>query len=252
MYKILAKLSFGASNLHYLPSCHSTNEVAQNLVKAGCNEGNIVITDDQFAGKGQTGNTWQSEPSRNLTFSLVLKPAFLSPNEQFMLTVAVSRAIQDTLAEYLPGEVKIKWPNDIYFGERKIAGILIENVLRGSEFEYCIIGIGLNVNQESFPGVDRAVSMKLISGEEFDRNEILNSLLLSVDNYYTCIRNGEGLELKKKYHENLLGKGEERQFRTAGNEFTGIIQATDEHGRLIVWSPEKTYRFNHKEVEMLF
>ena len=139
MYKILAKLSFRASSLHFLPSCHSTNEIAQNMVKNGCNEGTVIITDDQFAGKGQQGNTWQSEPGSNLTFSLVLKPGFLSPNQQFLITVAVSLALKSTLEEYLPGEIQIKWPNDIYYRERKIAGILIENVLRGSNFDYCIV-----------------------------------------------------------------------------------------------------------------
>ena len=108
MYKILAKLSFRANNLHYLPSCHSTNEIAQNLVKSGTMDGTVVITDDQFAGKGQTGNSWQSETGQNLTFSLVLKPTFLNPNKQFLITIAISLALKSMLEEHLPGEVKVK------------------------------------------------------------------------------------------------------------------------------------------------
>jgi BirA family biotin operon repressor/biotin-[acetyl-CoA-carboxylase] ligase len=222
------------------------------MVRAGCNEGTVIITEDQFAGKGQAGNSWQSEPGSNLTFSLVLKPTFLSPNQQFLITVAVSLAIKNALEDHLPGEIKIKWPNDIYFKENKIAGILIENVLRGSNFDYCIIGIGLNVNQDVFPGLEQAISMKMINGNETNRNLLLNSLLEQIDQFYGQLKEGHGEAMKKEYHDSLLGRGEERNFRTAQADFTGMIQATDENGRLIIWTPEKTYRFNHKEVEILF
>ena len=127
MYKILAKLPFETNHVHYLPSCHSTNEVAQDLLQSGAKEGTIVITDNQIAGKGQRGNVWVSEPNQNLTFSLILHPHFLIPNEQFLITIAVSLALKEVLEEFLPGEVKIKWPNDIYYRGSKLAGLLIEN-----------------------------------------------------------------------------------------------------------------------------
>lgn len=252
MYKILAKLSFRAPNLHYLPSCHSTNEIAQNLVKAGYREGTVVITDDQFAGKGQTGNEWQSQAGKNLTFSLILQPTFIKPHEQFLLTIAVSLALQACLEEHLSGKVRIKWPNDIYFGDKKIAGILIENILRGNSYDYAVVGIGLNVNQEDFPKLEKATSMKRVSHQAFALNILLNSLLEALEQQYNRLKSGKLADMRKEYHENLLGLGEDRHFRTADHEFEGVIQATDELGRLIVWSPEETYFFNHKEVEMLF
>lgn len=252
MYKILAKLSFGASNLHYLPSCHSTNEVAQNLVRTGSREGTVVITNDQFDGKGQTGNSWQAAPGQNLTFSLVLRPSFLDPNEQFFITMAVSLALKAVLEAYLPGEIKVKWPNDIYYKEKKIAGMLIENVLRGSSFEACIIGIGLNVNQDSFPELPRATSMKAVSGKRYELNSLLNELMVQIDQLYVMLKEDERQNLRDQYHEALLGRGKERQFKVGDKEITAVIQATDAAGRLIVWSPEQTYRFAHKEVEMLF
>jgi BirA family biotin operon repressor/biotin-[acetyl-CoA-carboxylase] ligase len=252
VYKILAKLSFRAANLHFLPSCHSTNEIAQNLVKAGCQEGTVVITDDQFAGKGQAGNTWQTEAGKNLTFSLILRPEFLKPQDQFLITVAISLSLENFLKEYLPGEIKVKWPNDIYYKGKKIAGMLIENVLRGSNFDYAVIGVGLNVNQEDFANIEKGISMKIVSGENYELNKLLNNVLGHIDQQYTRLRFGRTSELRKEYHENLMGLGEERKFRSAEEEFEGVIQATDEIGRLIVWSPQKTYLFNHKEVEMLF
>ena len=136
MYKILANPSFRTNLAHYLPSCHSTNEIAQNLLQGTVEEGTIVITDHQFEGKGQRGNVWQSEPFANLTFSMILKPDFLKAREQFGLTMSVSLGIKSVLEQYLPGPVQIKWPNDILFRQKKIAGILIENNLRGQELDY--------------------------------------------------------------------------------------------------------------------
>jgi len=252
VYKILAKLLIGPIHLHYLSSCHSTNEIAQEMVRSACTEGTVIITDNQFAGKGQIGNVWQAAPGDNLTFSLVLRPRFLKPNQQFLLTIIISLAIKDALEPLLPGEVKIKWPNDIFYKDKKIAGILIENTLRGDQFEAVIVGIGLNVNQENFNSLPLALSIKQITGSETDLNELLNSLLSRIDYYYDQLGQGKDELLRSAYHQALYCRGEERAFRAEGQKFTGVIQATNQSGQLIVWTPAKTYYFNHKEVEMLF
>src|SRR5690606_25093723 len=113
-------------------------------------EGTVIMAVDQYAGKGQQGTVWQSEPGKNLTFSLLLTPFFLSPKHQFRLTVAVSVALVRALATLLGERVAIKWPNDLYVGDRKIGGMLIENILQGPRWKSAIIGIGLNVNQTVF------------------------------------------------------------------------------------------------------
>ena len=205
MYKILAKLRFETNHVHYLPSCHSTNEAAQDLLLTDAPEGTIVITDEQIDGKGQRGNVWISDPYLNLTFSLILHPRFLEPNEQFLITIAVSLAIKETLDEYLPGEAKIKWPNDIYYKNKKIAGLLIENVLRGSSFESCIVGIGLNVNQIAFTDDLRATSMKLEGVEENNLNTVLNSLIEHITKYYFQLSRDNAKGLRDQYHKSLLG-----------------------------------------------
>jgi len=252
MYKILAKHAFASDKLHYLPSCHSTNEVAQLMVKEGASAGTVVITDDQMAGKGQGSNKWLAEPGKNLTFSVVLNPTFIKPNEQFQITIAFSLAICEALEDILPGRVQVKWPNDIYFKGRKMAGILIENILRGNNFDTCIVGIGMNVNQSTFPEELNATSIKLALGHDFGKNHLLNSLLTTISSYYESLEQGGYKALKKAYHKNLLGLGEERQFRANGVDFSGIIQATDDHGRLIIRTAEEKLVFQHKEVEMLF
>lgn len=251
MYKILANLPFQTNHVHYLPSCHSTNEVAQDLLRTGVKEGTVVITDNQFAGKGQTGNQWSSFPGQNLTFSLILHPYFLMPKEQFLITVILSLGIKDALEEILPGEVKIKWPNDIFFNNKKIAGLLIENVLRGNNYDSCVAGIGLNVNQTDFPADITATSIKLVTNQEVELNLMLNSLVTSIATFYHKLQDDRKL-LQETYQQSMLGLGEERKFKAAGDEFVGIIQGTDEFGRLQIKQGTELLIFQHKEVEMLF
>lgn len=251
MYKILANLSFPTNYVHFLPSCHSTNEVAKDLLQTDVKEGTIVITDDQFAGKGQAGNHWRTFPGQNLTFSLILRPAFLMPKEQFLITVILSLGIKDALEEILPGEIKIKWPNDIFFNDKKIAGLLIENVLRGNYYDSCIAGIGLNVNQTDFPDDISATSTKLIIDKELDLNEMLNELLQNISAYYLQLQEHKD-KLFQQYHQSMLGLGEERKFIAGGDEFIGIIKGTDEFGRLLINKGNDNLVFQHKEVQMLF
>src|SRR5581483_6581831 len=114
-------------------------------------EGFIVRAVEQYAGKGQRGSSWLSAPGMNLTFSLLLEPKFLSLNNQFWLTKALALALAEFVASVLPNTlVSIKWPNDIYVNDCKIAGILVENILEKSTIKFCIAGIGINVNQDSF------------------------------------------------------------------------------------------------------
>jgi BirA family biotin operon repressor/biotin-[acetyl-CoA-carboxylase] ligase len=251
VYKILANLPFQTNHVHYLPSCHSTNEVARDLLQSEVAEGTVVITDDQFAGKGQTGNQWSSFPGQNLTFSLILRPTFLLPNEQFLITVILSLGIKEALEEILSGEVKIKWPNDIFFNNKKIAGLLIENVLRGNNFDSCVAGIGLNVNQTDFPDNITATSVKLITNQELELNLMLNSLMASIAAYYFKLQDARK-SLHENYRQSMLGLGEKRKFKAAGDEFVGIIQGTDEFGRLQVKKGNEILIFQHKEVQMLF
>ena len=135
---------FPGANQIRLPSCHSTNDVASDLLAEGnIAEGTVIITDHQTKGKGQRGNSWESEPGKNLTCSLILKPKFLPVQKQFELTVVSSLAIVHTLRDLGLPNAQVKWPNDIYYGNAKIAGILIENTVRANHLEYAVVGIGL-------------------------------------------------------------------------------------------------------------
>ncbi|MDE6860269.1 MAG: biotin--[acetyl-CoA-carboxylase] ligase [Duncaniella sp.] len=137
-------------NVIELPSAHSTNSVLAGMA-AESPHGTVVSAFEQTAGRGQRGNSWEAAPGKNITMSILLRPEYIRPSGQFVISQAVSVAIVDFLRRYLPDEaVAVKWPNDIYVGDRKICGILIENTLAGSRLEYSIVGIGLNVNQTHF------------------------------------------------------------------------------------------------------
>ena len=157
----------------------STNQYLQNLLNEGIDiVDNIVVTDYQTSGKGQGKNVWESENGKNLLFSIALDMSFLKAENQFLLTQMVSVAMINVLKNYLPEEsLFIKWPNDIYFNDKKIAGILIKNEIKGMIMGTSIIGIGLNVNQTSFnENLPNPISMKMITGNDFDLEELLSAI----------------------------------------------------------------------------
>ena len=157
----------------------STNSYLQNLLDKGEDVAdNVVVTDFQTSGKGQGKNVWQSEDGKNLLFSIALDMSFLKAEDQFLLTQMVSVAMINVLKNYLPEEnLFIKWPNDIYFNNRKIAGILIKNEIRGIMLGTSIIGIGLNVNQTDFDeSLPNPISMKMITGKDYDLEILLNEI----------------------------------------------------------------------------
>ena len=150
MYKHLAKTVFVGKSVIYLPTCHSTNQIAEELLtKPDIASGTIVITDNQTSGRGQRGNTWQADPGSNLTFTVISTPEFLPISRQFDLNIVASLAVRATVTEFVP-DVHVKWPNDVLVGTGKIAGILIQNFITGSKIRHTLIGIGLNVNQVQF------------------------------------------------------------------------------------------------------
>ncbi len=161
----------------------STNQHLQNLLNEGVDIiDNIIVTDYQTSGKGQGKNVWESEDGKNLLFSIALDMSFLKAENQFLLTQMVSVTMIDVLKKYLPEEsLFIKWPNDIYFNDKKIAGILIKNEIKGMMMGTSIIGIGLNVNQTSFDeNLPNPISMKMITGNDFNLETILNDICLEL------------------------------------------------------------------------
>lgn len=247
MHKSFTKTAFAGKHYVSLPTCPSTNDLASSMLKAGqAGEGTVIRSGSQTAGKGQRGNTWESEPGQNLLFSIVLSPGFLSVTEQFQLTLLSSLAIYDALSTYIPEGLRIKWPNDIYWQDRKIGGILIENSLRGQQVENSIIGIGLNVNQRSFP-VPSASSLALITGSIHSLDAVLEEILLHIEKYYLRLRSGQVAPVRATFVERLYRRDVPAMYED-GSLFEGIIRGVDDRGLLLVEKAGQLHAYDLKEI----
>lgn len=251
MYKIPANTLFVGQSLVFMPECHSTNDEASRLIQGGnVMEGTTVVTHHQTAGRGQRGNTWISEKGKNLTFSIVLKPAVLPVKDQFYLNMAVALGVYDYLHEILKDRVKIKWPNDILINSKKVCGILIENQVSGQQIQHSIVGVGLNVNQEKF-SLENATSLRVLSGKEFQLEEVMEDVLEKIESRYLLVREQLLDTISITFTEVMYWLGEQHVFSTQGLEFTGMIIGVDEIGRLKIQTSEGLRTFGVKEVEFL-
>ena len=231
----------------------STNAFARRLIgesKAG--EGSVIMAREQYAGRGQGGNRWHSQPGMNLTFSLILEPEFLQPDKQFILNKAIALAVMNSVKEELPPGItaSVKWPNDIYAGTRKIAGILIEHTIMGNSLKHSIIGIGINLNQEKFPSdLPNPVSLKQITGFEYDSEKFLEKTCESIDREYNRLIKNVFTSINDNYNSSLFGCGSELEFTAGPSSFTGRIISVDDLGRLLVMTQNGKMRsFNHGKI----
>ncbi|MBQ5923500.1 MAG: biotin--[Alistipes sp.] len=194
-------------------------------------EGDIILAQCQTAGRGQRGHTWESREGENLTLSLLLEPQFLPPSEQFLISECVALGVCDVLLHY-GIEAQIKWTNDIYIGDRKLAGILIEHKLQGSALARTVAGIGLNVNQKAFSDdLPNPISMAQATGREFDREQVLQTVATSLMARYEQLRDGGAVELQTDYHQRLYRLGQEHCYALPdGSRFRGIIRGVEPTG----------------------
>jgi len=251
LYKISEEIQFIGKQLIFLPKCRSTNDMVADMLKKGVlKEGGIVITNHQQAGRGQRGNNWVSDENKNLTFSLLLKPHFVVPTDSFALNMMVSVAILNALKGLDRSKFKIKWPNDIFYKGYKVGGILIENTIQGAKIENSIIGIGINVNQNSFDNLFKAVSLSKIFKRPFDLNNLLNEIIKHLEEQFLILKSGNYHVLRSNYLDNLFWMNEKHSFFSMV-EFTGMIIGIDPAGRLMVETENGLKKFNFKEIRYL-
>lgn len=229
----------------------STNDYASELVRREfVADFTVVMTDFQEKGRGQRGNTWVSAAGQNLLFSVVLHPRQMPIKEQFILSQTVSIALSEVVSLYCDS-VCIKWPNDIYVGDRKIAGILIENSINKKEIETTIIGIGLNVNQLLFEGAPNPTSLRAELGKEQNRDEVLQQFLSRFRQLYaSMLRDPE--TIRRIYKERLYQRGKRSQYKDATGIFSGLIIDVAIDGQLLIADANGDIRrYYFKEVEYL-
>ena len=236
-----------------LESIDSTNRFAASyLANNKPIEGTTIIAYNQSKGKGQFGNSWESESGKNITISIILYPKFLKPTAHFLLNQVCSLAIRDLVSELTGEEAKVKWPNDIYLNDKKIGGILIENSIIKDRIESTIVGIGLNVNQTRFSrDVPNAISLKLASGENFVLSKVRQQLFSNLERYYLLLKDNQLESVRSKYLEHLRGLNVAHRFSRKNQELDGVIKGVDPLGRLMVGFDGSVEAFNFKEIEML-
>jgi BirA family biotin operon repressor/biotin-[acetyl-CoA-carboxylase] ligase len=239
--------------LIHINETNSTNNYLQSLCsKQKVEELTVVVADFQTSGRGQRGNSWESDSGKNLLFSIVIFPEFLEARRQFLISQIISLAIKEELDTYTT-DISIKWPNDIYWKEKKICGMLIENDLMGRNISQSIAGIGININQETFHSfAPNPVSLRQITGKEFDLFEILKNIVLRIQSYYSLLKKGNTESIVCQYEMSLFRKEGMHRFKDANGEFLARIIRVEPEGRLILEDEilnKRGYMF--KEVEYL-
>jgi BirA family biotin operon repressor/biotin-[acetyl-CoA-carboxylase] ligase len=250
-------MAWSKDSIVHLLEVDSTNRYVRDEAAAlwqnrGISDFAVVTAGHQTAGRGQRGNTWNSNAGENLLFSIHVRPGeTLEVSRQFLLSQAVALSIHDAMKCH-GIDTQLKWPNDIYAGNRKLAGILLELDYSGAFVERAIIGIGLNVNQENFPPMDRVpVSMKMLRKRDFTLDDVLATVLDFFEHYYTEMRFGNRNAIAAEYKRVLLGMNERHTFIDRDGRFDAVIQDIESDGHLILRRNDgSSGRYAFKEVEM--
>lgn len=237
-----------------LDAIDSTNEFLKGLSNNQLVENFTVVTaENQTHGKGQMGAVWDSEPSKNLIMSVLVRDFVTDINQIFDINIAVSVSIIRALKEFNIPELSIKWPNDIMSYNKKIGGILIENSIKSDGKIFSIVGLGLNVNQMNFENLPKASSLSAICKKTFDKEEILSKIIEELKhNILFWNKNKESLRLD--YSNSLFKKGIPMPFSDANQQnFMGIIQGVSSIGKLeILLEDDSISEFDIKEIQMLY
>ena len=246
---------FIGQNLITLQEVDSTNNFLKNILSNSkpLPEGTVIMAESQYAGRGQQQNGWHSESGKNLTFSLLLNPTFLAIANQFDLTRAVSLGVYDALNPLLGNALKIKWPNDIYYGDKKLGGMLIENLLQGSQIKQSVIGIGLNVNQVDFPpNIPNPTSINQILQGDYDLLTILSEICNNIEAWYLKLKAGQTSHVRESYLNRLYWLNEDHNFKSDGRIFSGMLKNVKNNGLLVVrHNMDTELEYNFKEIEFL-
>ncbi len=244
---------------HRLQTVHSTNSFLRELNGGDASfDMELATTEFQTAGRGQKGNSWESEKSKNLLFSILLHPVYVQPSKQFCISEAIALAVVKSLKEIVAEEsvakdFSVKWPNDIYWKNKKIAGILIENELFGSTIRDCIVGVGININQQIFlSDAPNPVSLYNILGVNTNVEEVLDAIIKQFVANVSMIENGQTALLHKEYMDSLFRRRGIYPYRDADSEFMATIKDVREDGRLIlIDSDDKERIYEFKEVAIV-
>lgn len=218
-----------------LLTVNSTNNYAMGMVRAGmAQHGTTVFAHEQTRGKGQRNRQWTSEKNQNIAMSVLIESKQLNYPEPFLLSMATAVSVYSLISRYVPQEIKIKWPNDIYCRDRKAAGILIENIWQGSEWKFAVIGIGININQEDFGELaSKAVSLKQITRQNYEPLLLAREMCREINDQLRLMVNDPSLVISG-YNEKLYKLNETVKLKKGNRVFESIVKAVTINGQLVV------------------
>jgi BirA family biotin operon repressor/biotin-[acetyl-CoA-carboxylase] ligase len=236
--------------LTILETVDSSNNYAMQMVQQkGAIHGQVFFALDQTAGKGQRGKVWHSEPTSNIIMSVVLETTGLAASDQFYLSMAMALGCRNWFAQKAGDETSVKWPNDIYWRDRKAGGMLIENKWFGQEWQFSVVGIGINLNQTQFPQTSRKpVSLRQITGRNLDLLQEARLLCEELENRWQQLRRGEKQSIHTEYQSRLFGMNKICRFRRNTIEFETRVVGVSEQGELLT-QDQTARRFKVGEIE---
>jgi BirA family biotin operon repressor/biotin-[acetyl-CoA-carboxylase] ligase len=234
-----------------LPTVDSTNKYAMQQVHAHmAKHGAAYFAMEQTMGRGQRGKTWQATTGENIILSVITSPQYVFPPDSFIFNVSIALACYDFFKKWGGDDTSIKWPNDIYWRDRKAGGILIENIVNGNQWNWSIVGIGINVNQVRFdPLIPNPVSIRQIRGEVLDPLALAKELLGFLDLYWEIWKKEPG-GLLEKYNSILYGHGQKFRFKAGNRVFSGTVKGVNAAGQLIIYTSMDEH-FNFGELVWL-
>ncbi|HEV3223625.1 MAG TPA: biotin--[acetyl-CoA-carboxylase] ligase [Puia sp.] len=217
-----------------LESVDSTNNYAMARIHEGmASDGLICLAHHQWAGKGQRGKTWLDEPGQNLIMSLVIEPGNLILSQQFLFSAAVALGVLDLIQTIERENWRIKWPNDIYWNDRKAAGILIESIIKGKNWQFAVVGIGMNLNQESFPEeISNAISLKQITGSNYEPVSFARKLVHSIQNHISLLRMDPS-KILIEFNQSLYKRNDSVVLKRGNELIVTKIIGVNENGQLL-------------------
>lgn len=225
-----------------LKEIDSTNRFLRELKDEQEDEMVVAVADFQTAGKGQGSHTWESEAGKNLLFSIKVNPRWVPVRQQFLLSMAGAIAIKEALETYVDG-ITLKWPNDVYWNDKKISGTLIETSIDSKGIKTCIFGIGINVNQEAFHSdAPNPVSLRQILGHEVDKDELLQKVIEGFRQYYELLRRADYMDVSGIYHLSLYRRKGFHRYEDADGDFEGAFVEVEDDGHLILHDKQGVIR----------
>lgn len=238
-----------------LNATDSTNSHLRGLyAKETIEDFTTVIAKTQTQGRGQMGTVWESEVSKNLTFSVFKDMIEVALEHPFYISMATALSLIKTLQFFSISRLSVKWPNDILSADKKISGVLIENVIKQNKINASIIGIGLNVNQSEFKDLPKASSLKMVSGKVYDLDELTFEILKNLKHYFSILKAGDFKTLKLEYESYLFRKNKPSTFRDAeGLILLGFIKGVSDSGNLQVLLEDNIQKeYDLKEITLLY